>query len=238
GPSRSDRIAERLAAAGVMSATQKRAVGKASLVGLSLGALVLLAAGGAVLFTRSAAVSPAPAKSLSVTAPVQALESAEPQQAELVQPPSIVPSTTSAGASHAPASEVPGPARTVSVDELPTVAATNSAARRTAEPPSNAGLSELQIVQRAQASLSSDPARALELARTHERTFPAGAFVQEREVIAVDALARLHRREEATTRARALLRHHPATPYAARLEAALGTPLISTSNSEGNSGAP
>jgi hypothetical protein len=49
--------------------------------------------------------------------------------------------------------------------------------------------------------------------------------VQEREVLAVEALARLDRMEEAKRRAKALLGLYPRTPYVARLERALGEPL-------------
>ena len=84
---------------------------------------------------------------------------------------------------------------------------------------------ELELVQRAQAALASDPNRALTLTNEHAVTYPKGELVQEREVIAVEALSRLGRNEEASRRALAFVRRFPQTPYAARLEMAIGRPL-------------
>jgi hypothetical protein len=46
-------------------------------------------------------------------------------------------------------------------------------------------------------------------ARIHE-----GALLQEREVLAIEALACVQRESEASTRAAAFLREHPESPYA------------------------
>ena len=106
-----------------------------------------------------------------------------------------------------------------------------SAPRRThVQPPSGVradqgSSTELDLIQRAQTELSSNPHRALALASEHARTYPAGEFVQEREVIAVEALAKLGRREEAARRALALTNAFPDTPYATRLEKAIGRPM-------------
>ncbi|MDF2692425.1 MAG: hypothetical protein K0S65_808, partial [Labilithrix sp.] len=81
---------------------------------------------------------------------------------------------------------------------------------------------ELALVQRAQASLATDPQRALATTDEHARAYPKGEFTQERELSAVEALARMGRKEEARGRARALIQRYPRTPYAARLEMAVG----------------
>ena len=60
---------------------------------------------------------------------------------------------------------------------------------------------EAALLERAQAALERRPAEALRLSRQHEARFPEGALVQEREVIAIDALRRLGR--EAAAKARA-----------------------------------
>jgi len=128
------------------------------------------------------------------------------------------------------------PIGTISVDELPTAApaaVASSTARSKNTPTRDAppSASELEAARRAQAMLVSEPGRALAMADQLSRDFPSGEFVQEREAIAVEALARLGRKEEARERARALLRRFPRTPYAARLEMVIGQPISSTSAS-------
>ena len=101
-----------------------------------------------------------------------------------------------------------------------------AAPRAASSPPSREG--EFAFIKRAQDALASDPSRALSIAEEHARTFPAGEFVQEREVVAVQALARLGRTTEAKSRANALLARFPRTPYVPRLERELREPLTST----------
>ena len=120
----------------------------------------------------------------------------------------------------------------VRVDELPStrpgLVATSSARPeiRAASPSTSVqSEGEFMIIKRAQDTVLADPARALELVDEHARAFPSGELVQEREVVAVEALARLGRKAEATRRANALITRHPRTPYVIRLERALGEPL-------------
>jgi hypothetical protein len=74
---------------------------------------------------------------------------------------------------------------------------------------------EAQLLDRAQAALARRPGEALRLTREHEARFPRGALVQEREVIAIEALERLGRAGAAKARAAAFERrfrgsvHHP-----------------------------
>jgi hypothetical protein len=85
---------------------------------------------------------------------------------------------------------------------------------------------ELELVQRAQAALASDPQRALAITREQGRLYPDGEYVQEREVFAVEALSRLGQKDEAWQRAAALVQRFPRTPHAARLELATGRRLV------------
>lgn len=118
---------------------------------------------------------------------------------------------------------------TISIDQLPSAApssALSSRAKLAAEPkivPTSE--SEFDIVQRAETALASDPPRALAITGEHLRAYPSGELVQEREVIAVEALTKLGRRDDASRRARALAERFPNTPYATRLEKALGHPI-------------
>lgn len=118
----------------------------------------------------------------------------------------------------------------ISVDALPAAApsARTSAAAAIPErkrPVDTAHATELDVVRRARVALASDPTEALAVASEHAREFPDGEFVQEREVIAVEALARLGRKEDALRRGRSLVEKFPRTPYVVRLEKALGEPL-------------
>jgi len=84
---------------------------------------------------------------------------------------------------------------------------------------------ELELVHGAQQALASNPRRGLALTNEHARAYPNGELLQEREVLAVEALSLMGRSEEATRRASALVQRFPETPYAARLAVALGRPL-------------
>ncbi len=128
---------------------------------------------------------------------------------------------------------------TLSIDQLPSAPAPAAPALGTAsganvrapKPPTTAApdnpgvVSELELLQRAQAALPSDPERALAITSEQARTYPSGEFIQEREVIAVEALARMGQKDEAFRRARALVHRFPRTPYGDRLEMAVGRAL-------------
>jgi len=59
---------------------------------------------------------------------------------------------------------------------------------------------EARLLTRARAELKDDPSGALALADEHAQRYAKGQLVEEREVIAMTALVRLGRREEATAR--------------------------------------
>jgi hypothetical protein len=116
----------------------------------------------------------------------------------------------------APAIERPAP-----------VAATETApapASRATRPRARAGTalsetSEPEMLGRAHAMLARDPAAALRLAGEHERAYPAGAMIQEREVVAIDALTRLGRAADARARAQRFVARFPSSALRARVEA-------------------
>jgi hypothetical protein len=88
-------------------------------------------------------------------------------------------------------------------------------------PSTNAAETELSLLARAQASLSSDPADALSLANEHERRFGAGALAQEREVIAIGALVHLGRVAEARARAARFHALYPTSAHGRRVDVLL-----------------
>jgi hypothetical protein len=61
--------------------------------------------------------------------------------------------------------------------------------------------SESALLERARQALKSDPQAALALTKQHRRLYPRGVLVQEREVLAIEALSRLKREDEAKRRA-------------------------------------
>jgi hypothetical protein len=74
--------------------------------------------------------------------------------------------------------------------------------------------SELQYVERARSRLAQEPAEALRLADRRKEKFPRGTLGPEAEMIAVQALERLGRRDDARARSEAALARYPGSIYA------------------------
>jgi hypothetical protein len=106
----------------------------------------------------------------------------------------------------------------------PAVAATLAVAPRIEPAPSAAGDSierEAAALDRARALLTSDPAAALSALDAQAAAFPAGHMGLERELLAVEALRRMHRLSEARARGEALLQRAPGSLYEGRVRAIL-----------------
>jgi hypothetical protein len=86
------------------------------------------------------------------------------------------------------------------------------------KPASAAPLSEAELLEQARAASKSDPARALARANEHAARFPHGALVQEREVLAIQALRRLGRDAEADRRADAFAKAFPGSAFQRKLK--------------------
>lgn len=141
-----------------------------------------------------------------------AAATAEPQETPLeprapAAAPVPIQSASSAGitASARPSS------KTAPVRPAPGLASSGGAAA------SDALLEEAESLERARARLGADPAGALTVLADHQRRFPRGQLGAEREVLTIDALSRLGRREEARARAQAFLARNPSSPYAAKI---------------------
>lgn len=78
---------------------------------------------------------------------------------------------------------------------------------------------EVDFLRRAQGLLASSPSDALSMADEHPALYPRGVLVQEREVIAIDALVRLGRRAEAAARAAAFRAAFPRSAHSSRVTA-------------------
>src|SRR5580658_4950602 len=141
-----------------------------------------------------------PARAALAAAP-QAVVNAAPQR----EPPREVsaPRAVATESPLAPTPEAPTSESIPSPTEIPSQA-------QIANPPPE---SELALLQRAGDRLRSDPAGALDLAEQHAARFPSGALAQEREVIAIEALAGLHRDSEARDRAQHFVRDFPGSAH-------------------------
>ncbi len=237
-PEAAARITKHLVAAGALApglapeklAGSSSAARTASRLGhYKASALVLAVAVGTLVAARGTWTSDAPSVAsagAAATSPAAAPASTAPSGAE-----------RDVEAKRMPEIDAPAPVTAVSVDALPSAApkarasagagSSNDGSARTMSERAAAKTAtpELLLVRRAQDALVSDPARALSLANEHASLFPGGELTQEREVVAVDALSKLGRREDALLRARALVRKFPRTPYVAHLEKAIGQPL-------------
>jgi hypothetical protein len=82
--------------------------------------------------------------------------------------------------------------------------------------------SEAAFLERARATLATSPARALSLANLHRSRYPSGVLAQEREVIAIEALKRLGRADEAARRSGDFTNRYPGSAYGRKLDASTG----------------
>jgi hypothetical protein len=87
----------------------------------------------------------------------------------------------------------------------------------------NAG-AELRMLTEAQDALPADPAKALAICNDAARRFPSGAFGQEREALAIQALTGLGKTDEAHKRADAFYVAYPDSPLARRIKEVLASP--------------
>jgi hypothetical protein len=97
-------------------------------------------------------------------------------------------------------------------------------AQEIAQAPRGAMLTEeLGVLDRARLALAGgDARRALDELETYERRFPGGRLQLEAEVMRIDALAKVGRKEAARLRAEAFLRRHPNSVLTTRVRAHVG----------------
>lgn len=101
----------------------------------------------------------------------------------------------------------------VVVDSRPPPPATPPSAK--SSPPAQP--SEADLLEQARAAMKSDPGRALQRANEHAARYPRGVLVQEREVIAIQALRQLGRNAEAERRATAFAKAFPGSAFQHKL---------------------
>lgn len=179
----------------------------------ALGAVAGVAGSSAVFFVISANSAPrtVPAHAAKLpppSAPRPSGESSGPSRAQLLQ------------------DEEARPAPTPTTRESARAPVKTPAAEPSTEPsslPPVGTRDEFAVLARAQAALASNPGSALALTSDLERNFPNGTLVQEREVVAIDALLRLGRRAEANARAARFHRQFPTSVHGRRIDVLLGS---------------
>jgi hypothetical protein len=139
--------------------------------------------------------------------------------------PASVPSTVvsqAAGPKSAGPLDAPAIAATPSRG-TPTVAPTQSPATATT-PRASPGLAEeIAAIDRARSALTDgDPTRSLRLIDRYEQRFRNGAFVEEAEVLRIEAHLRRGERTAASRVGARFLAAHPSSLHAARVRALLG----------------
>lgn len=92
--------------------------------------------------------------------------------------------------------------------------------------------SEVELVGQAGRILKADPTRALALTNQHRQLYPVGALSEEREVIAIEALARLGALEAARTRAEQFISSFPRSAHFPRVVAAAQLQTIDAGTQE------
>jgi hypothetical protein len=127
-------------------------------------------------------------------------------------PPSPVSPPKHAGESSPPAISAP------SLDTPPVLTAPKAEAPVAPARRPGPALSETDLLGQAQAALAKNPHKALGLAEQHRRGFPAGMLAQERDVIAIEALTRMGRTEQARGLAARFLKKYPGSAHRRKVE--------------------
>jgi hypothetical protein len=84
-------------------------------------------------------------------------------------------------------------------------------------------LTEVELLEQAMTAMKSgDPKAALALTQRHEQEFASGALVQEREMLAIEALVKLGHRGDARLKADVFRQKYPTSSHLLRLDALVG----------------
>ena len=129
----------------------------------------------------------------------------------------VVRDTTSAPI---PIASVAPPPATVASAAIALPAPPASSTRSTARPEHP---SELALVSEAERSRLDAPAKSFALTEEHARLYPHGLLAEERDVLAIEALARLGRLPRAKDLAQRFAARYPGSAYTKRIERALAS---------------
>jgi hypothetical protein len=127
----------------------------------------------------------------------------------------------------APAAEKPAdpvaiePTASAAASGIDSAEATPSGAERSAPRPAPRSSNEIEVelLERARGALAANPNHALSLTSEHKLRFPGGVLAQEREVIAIEALRRLGKNDQASLRADEFAKNYPRSAHRYKLDA-------------------
>jgi hypothetical protein len=173
-------------------------------VKLGLGGLLSLLVAAAVLWSGRGGAPEAAPSSPTPEAHASAHPTAAPSSSASEEPLADEPASRRLLGESAP--RTPSTEQAHATNIRPSQSIPRSAATRA--PPS-----ETELLDRAQAGLSTSPTRTLRLTRKHARLYPQGLLAQEREALAIRALLRLHRLGPARARLDAFARHWPRSAH-------------------------
>lgn len=145
------------------------------------------------------------------------------QQERPAAPPSArVPAPAAESVPAAETALKPAGAETPALEATPRTRSTRPRATPTSpRTPRTDAVEELKLLTRARRVLPSRPETTLALSVEHAELYPRGVLAEEREVLAIEALLKLARPNEARQRARAFMRSFPNSSQRARLAALL-----------------
>lgn len=131
--------------------------------------------------------------------------------------PAVVTTQAAPKVSAVPA-ETPATASAPAETAKPRVVAPSAPAKASAPNPKAQLLEESRLLSAARAALSTDPKKALALTEQHRAKFPRGTLTQEREVIAIQALAKLGKQSDADRRADRFGKDYPDSAHKDRVQ--------------------
>lgn len=186
------------------SAAKGLSLVKGSVLAIAAAALLAGAGAGAIYVTQVAA----PPSTTGV-----------PMTGSGVVPSAMSPVSPSASSSGPGLGLVPMPSSTPSAvaSHKATSLAPSASAHEVADPDL-----EAPLLRSAQDALRGNPGEALAKAQEHAKKYPRGLLVQEREVIAIEALLKLGRRDEAVGRSVRFSKSFPGSTHQRRIDALLG----------------
>ncbi|HYQ31564.1 MAG TPA: hypothetical protein VER04_30245 [Polyangiaceae bacterium] len=137
--------------------------------------------------------------------------------------PAVTPSAPTSAAAPLPARPVSDVAAPPAPALQPAPSADDASSTRTIDKPGaesskspaspSKAPNEAALLEQARRALSSSPSYALQLANQHRARFPNGVLTQEREVIAIEALRRMHRNADADQRAAGFSKAFPGSAH-------------------------
>ena len=176
---------------------------KGSVIALAAAAILAGAGAGALYVAQTESPKPSvsgvlPTEPLAKSPPSTPSTTAVVPSVDLVPLPSSVPPVPSA-------------------HTKPTSPMASASAQEAADP-----ALEAPLLRSAQDALRTNPSETLAKTQEHARKYPRGLLVQEREVMAIEALLKLGRRDEAASRAERFSKSFPGSTHQRRIDALLG----------------